>query len=186
MRITAAILLSLGLYAGQAGASLPVPLPAAVLADARQVAGELRPLGSGEMRWFGFKIYDAALWVPAGVGWSTETVFALAIRYAREIEGERLVEATLDEMRRMGLADEARIARWREPLTRALPSVAVGDTLVGLSVPDGGARFWHDGKSTAILEDSDLARAFFAIWLDSQTREPALRLKLLGLEQVSR
>ena len=31
-----------------------------------------------------------------------------------------------------------------------------------------------------------LAQAFFAIWLDERTREPALRARLLGLEEVTR
>jgi hypothetical protein len=31
-----------------------------------------------------------------------------------------------------------------------------------------------------VLADPQLARAFFAIWLDARTREPQLRARLLG------
>lgn len=153
-------------------------LPAAVEA----AAGPLRLSGEGEMRWLGFKLYDAALWVePGGVVASAE--HALAIRYARPIAAERLVETSLDEMRRLGERDEVRLARWRGALERALPSVAEGDTLIGLHRPGRGASFWHQGRLTAHIDDPALARAFFAIWLDERTREPALRARLLGLAE---
>ncbi len=87
---------------------------------------------------------------------------------------------------RLGLADEPTLARWGEALAAALPSVAAGDTLTGLHRPGQGAAFWHDGRATVELDDPALAQAFFAIWLDERTREPALRARLLGLEEVTR
>lgn len=158
-------------------------LPPAVAA----VAGPMQLAGEGEMRWLGFKLYDAALWVEARreVGEASPDVdegeHALVIRYARAITAERLVEVSVDEMRRLGERDEARLARWRTLLQQALPSVAAGDTLVGLHRPGRGASFWHQGRLTAHIDDAALARAFFAIWLDERTREPELRARLLGL-----
>lgn len=161
-----------------------VALPGAVSAVISGPDGALRALGSGEMRWFGLKLYDAALWVPAGQPWSVEGPYALALRYARNIPGERLVDTSIDEIRRLGYTDEAVLARWREALSLALPSVSSGDTLVGVRLAGGGARFWHLDRPTADIDDAELARAFFAIWLDPRTREPALRARLLG-EQAS-
>lgn len=170
----------------QSGLAAAVPLPSALMTERSAPGGDYRQLGSGEMRWFGLKVYDAALWVPAGSAWSADTAFALAIRYARHIAGDKLVDSSIDEMRRLGFGDETRLARWRSELTRALPSVAPGEILVGARIPGAGARFWHDGKPTAELGDPDLARAFFAIWLDSRTREPALRARLLGEDRALR
>lgn len=153
-------------------------LPEAVEA----AAGPLQLAGEGEMRWFGFKLYDAALWVESGGAVATSE-HALAIRYARPIAAERLIEVSLDEMRRLGERDEGRLARWRGVLEKALPSVAEGDTLIGLHRPGRGASFWHQGRLTAHIDDPALARAFFAIWLDERTREPALRARLLGLAE---
>lgn len=144
------------------------------------IAGELQPRGSGEMRWFGFKVYEASLWVAPGTAQITERPFALAIRYARALPAERLVDASIDEMRRLGFGDDARLARWRTLLERALPSVAAGETLIGLHQPGRGVRFWHQGRPLADIADEELARAFFAIWLDERTREPDLRARLLG------
>jgi hypothetical protein len=84
--------------------------------------------GTGEMRWFGLKLYDAALWVdsaqPAGAGPALQKPYALALRYTRAISGEALVTASLEEIRRLGETNEGRLARWKPLLEKALPSVA--------------------------------------------------------------
>lgn len=161
--------------AGAQGAT--VSLPPAV---SRQV-GALLPLGAGEMTWFGLKIYAASLWVTLPTPQPlSDGPFALAIRYERQIPGARLVATSIEEMARMGFGDEAQRERWRGLLSQALPSVAPGETLVGLNLPGSGARFWHNGRLTAEIKDEQLARAFFAIWLDERTREPELRARLLG------
>jgi len=146
----------------------------------------LREIGRGELRWLGFKLYDAALWARAPGAQAMDDEYVLSIRYARAVTSERLVELSLDEMRRLGLADEPTLARWAGALAAALPAVAAGDTLTGLHRPGRGAAFWHDGRPTAELDDPALAQAFFAIWLDERTREPALRARLLGLADGAR
>ena len=146
----------------------------------------LREIGRGELRWLGFKLYDAALWARAPGAQAMDDEYVLSIRYARAVTSERLVELSLDEMRRLGLADEPTLARWAGALAAALPAVAAGDTLTGLHRPGRGAALWHDGRPTAELADPALAQAFFAIWLDERTREPALRARLLGLADGAR
>ena len=168
--------------------ALTLAQPAAAVALPRPVlatAGALQMAGSGEMRWFGLKLYDAALWVNAGgdAAQPLHKPYALALRYARAISGEALVAASLDEIRRLGETNEGRLARWKPLLEKALPSVAPGDTLVGLHEPGRGASFWHQGQLTARIDDPELAGAFFGIWLDARTREPRLRARLLGLAQ---
>ncbi len=147
---------------------------------------ELDHVGGGEMRWLGFKLYDAALWASARGEAAVGGAHVLSIRYARAISSERLVSVSLDEMRRLGVTDEARLARWGEALAAALPSVAAGDTLAALHRPGEGALFWHQGRPSGEIRDPELARAFFAIWLDPRTREPQLRAQLLGLAEGGR
>jgi hypothetical protein len=130
------------------------------------------------MRWFGFELYRARLWTPAE-GWRADGAFALELRYAREIPARRLVQASLDEMARLG-ADTARLAHWRGELERVFPDVRSGEVIVGVHLPGRGAEFHHQGRLTGRVEDNDFARLFFAIWLDPRTREPALRERLLG------
>lgn len=163
--------------------------PAAAVSLPPQVQALGTPLeqvGQGEMRWLGFKLYDAALWAGARGEAAVDAAHVLSISYARAISAERLVSVSLDEIRRLGFADEAQLARWGEALASALPSVEPGDTLAALHRPGEGATFWHQGRPTGEIKDPELARAFFAIWLDPRTREPRLRAELLGLAESAR
>ena len=170
-------LLAALVLAAPGAASATVSIPPAVI----EAAGPLQPLGAGKLRWFGFTIYEAALWVgPRGRQAVAEGGFALAIRYARSIPGAKLVATSIEEIARLGFGDESKRERWRSLLSRALPAVAPGETLVGLYLPGRGVRFWHEARPTAHIADEELARAFFAIWLDERTREPELRSRLLG------
>jgi hypothetical protein len=150
-------------------------LPAPLLRE----APELRFLGKGEMRWFGLHLYDASLW-SSGATWSPRQPYALAIEYAREIPGKRLVESSIAEMRRLGVQDEDKLARWADALTAVFPDVKKGDRIVGAHLPGKGATFFYRGQPAGSIEDSEFAETFFAIWLDPRTREPSLRKALLG------
>lgn len=151
------------------------PLPAPLIRE----APELRLLGKGEMRWFGLLLYDATLW-SSGQSWSPRQTYALAIEYAREIPGNRLVESSIAEMRRLGMQDEAKLARWADELARVFPDVKKGDRIVGAHLPGKGATFFFQGQPTGSIDDAEFAERFFAIWLDPRTREPSLRKALLG------
>lgn len=138
-------------------------------------------LGDAQMRWFGMRIYDAALWVRAGTEWSPDAAFALEIRYGRAIKSRRLVEVSLEEMQRLQVAGEARLRSWQGLLEAAFPDVERDHTIIGLRLPDGGVRFFHQGQLTVEIDDPAFAEAFFAIWLDERTRAPEMRQGLLGL-----
>ena len=139
-----------------------------------------RQWGSGEMTWFGISLYRATLWV---AGADPENLpgngpIALQLDYRRDIPRERLVQSSLDEMRRLG-ADEAQLARWASDLRRVFPDVKEGDSIVGVHHPGRGASFYHRGQASGEVADAEFARRFFAIWLDPETRSPSLRASLL-------
>lgn len=157
-------------FAVVAYARLPVPV-----SDAEQ----WRVQGSGEMRWFGFSIYNAKLW-RSGERWQIDAPYALELTYRRNISSEQLVNTSIEEMERLGEKDAQRLQRWRLALERVFPSVRDGDVIVGLHEPGRGARFFFNGSPTGSLNDARLAAAFFAIWLDPRTRAPDLRVRLLA------
>ena len=159
---------------------LGLALALAAGASAAVLPPDWRLLGQGEMRWFGFRLYAASLWAPDG-RWQPEQPYALELRYARDIPARRLVEASIEEMQRLGAADPERLARWKVELERVFPDVRSGDVIVGLHQPGSGAEFYHQGRLTGRVDDAGFARSFFAIWLDPRTREPGLRASLLGL-----
>lgn len=167
-------LIALSACAAQAAANWTLP------DIVRAEASDWRIRGEGELRWFGFRVYDAALWVRGDQGWRPEHPFALELRYGRAIPSARLVEASLTEMRRLRVADEPTLERWRPRLEEAFPNVDAGDVIVGLREADGSVAFYHRGALTVRIAEPGFAEAFFAIWLDARTREPALRARLLG------
>ncbi len=156
-------------------------------ADLATAAGEPRQLGQGRMRWFGLALYDATLWVGADHRrggapdhWRWDHPFALDLRYARDFKGTKLADASVDEIRRLGLADAAKLDAWRAHMVAALPDVKKGERITGVFRPGVGAEFFHQERSTGLVPDPEFARAFFSIWLDPRTREPKLRAALLG------
>lgn len=174
-RLSLPVLAFLGaLAAGTATAQALPPSAASLVPQAREA-------GQGRLKWWGLHIYDARLFV-SGQGFRANEPFALALRYARDFEGPRIADTSLDEMRRLGFGNEADQRRWREAMSTLFPDVKRGDELTGVSVPGRGAVFFHNGRRIGEVDDPDFARAFFAIWLDPRTRAADLRQRLLGGE----
>lgn len=142
-------------------------------------AAPLREIGAGSLHWFGLHVYDARLAV-AGERFDPAEPFALTLRYARELSGERIAEASIDEIRRLGFGTPADHRRWRDEMRRVFPDVRRGDELTGASTPGRGAQFLLNGRSIGSIDDQEFARAFFAIWFDPRTRSRDLRASLLG------
>ena len=135
-----------------------------------------RRWGSGEFRRFGFLVYEATLW--AGSDDPLRPPLALKLTYKRNISGRDIADASVKEIRNLGVADEARLKGWGEQMVRIFPDVRSGDHIVGLHLPDE-ARFFHNDRSIGTIDDPAFARAFFAIWLDAGTSAPDLRAALL-------
>ena len=155
-------------------------LAAATTPSWRAELPQAAEVGGGELRWFGLRIYRAALWSeqpfdPAGR-------FALQLTYHRSISRERLVQTSLDEMRRLGSAprEPAQLAHWEAQLRRAFIDVAPGDQLIGVHLPGHGMRLYDQRRLVADIADPALAQAFFGIWLHADSRDQDLRRQLLG------
>ncbi len=158
----------------QAQPSAPVPV-AAELPD-------MQWSGSSRMRFFGFDIYDVALWVAPGfrAGSFAEHGLALELTYLRPLSGHAIAQRSLQEMRRAGELTQARAQRWLATMQEAFPDVMVGDRITGLHRPGVGARFWHNGQLRKVVPDPEFSRLFFGIWLSETTSEPQLRTALLS------
>lgn len=152
---------------------------ASLPSELRAESANLRVLGQGRMRWFGLHLYDATLWVQ-GRDWQWDQTFVLDIRYARSFDGSRIADVSAEEMSRLGYRDERKLDAWRDVMRRAFPDVRSGDHITGVYRPGTGVEFFHQGRSTGMINDPEFARAFFSIWLDPATREPKLRAALLG------
>ena len=148
--------------------------------------GNARLAGQGHYRWFGFKIYDAQLWV-GDQGYRPHAPesakFALSLTYARDLYGKHIARTSLDEIRKLGFGTSEQHEVWLKRMEALFPDVHEGTRISGIYLPDHGARFYLNGKLLGEIADSDFARAFFAIWLDPRTSASSLRNSLLSSAQ---
>jgi hypothetical protein len=151
------------------------PLPPAVTSLAPSL--ELR--GGGEFTFFGLSIYDAYYWSRLR-DFASDQPFALDLHYHRRLDGGAIADRSVEEIAKQGHGSAEQRERWREAMRRIFPSVVKGDRLTGLHLPDGTARFFHNGRPIGDIADPGFARAFFGIWLDPRTSHANFRKKLLG------
>lgn len=136
-------------------------------------------VGSGTLRFFGLRVYDATLWAPRGA-WASGQPFALELRYARSFDGAATAKRSIEEIRAQRSLPESTLARWEAQLAAIFPDVRDGDRLIGVRVPGEGAAFYQGTRPIGRIADELLADAFFDIWLAPATRAPELRARLLG------
>jgi hypothetical protein len=164
-------------------------LPAAAGANAgppevAQALPEARLVGDSRLRFLIFQVYDIRLWSPASGAdiarrWD-QVPLALEIAYALALDGGRIAERSLEEMRRQGPIPAERERRWLAHLKRLIPDVEPGDRVTGVQQPGVGLRIYLNGVLRGEVLDPDFTRTFFGIWLAPQTSEPDLRLRLVG------
>ncbi len=144
----------------------------------------LKPVGRGELRFLGLKIYEARLYAeqPTAGKRATELYrqpFALRLTYARGLKGRDIASRSAKEMARLRGSELPR--DWSAALEALFPNVSAGDEITGVYLPQQGARFYLNGRPIGSIQNPDLAQTFFDIWLSDRTPEPTLRAALLGL-----
>jgi hypothetical protein len=166
------------------GGAAPVPsLP--IAATPQPLLSGARLAGSAKLRFWGFDVYQATLWVRPGFQAPdfTRHAFALELDYLRDFTGAAIAGRSIEEMRRIGRFSDAKAEAWQVALRNALPDVKKGDRIAGLHVPGVGVRFLLNGKPFGEVRDAEFASLFFGIWLSPGTSEPAMRQSLLAQVQ---
>ncbi len=162
---------------------IALPSALAVSTPVADLLPQASPLGSGSFRWFGLKLYDARLWAERRTFSSTDWMrspLALELTYARTLYGARIAEASVDEMKKLGLGSAAQQRAWLDAMKQIFPNVEEGTQLIGLYQPGQATRFFRDGVAIGEVADPEFGPAFFAIWLHPRTSAPKLRSALLG------
>lgn len=167
-----------------ASVAAPSAVPSAVPSYISENLPEARLAGEGGYSWFGLQLYQAQLWVgPAGYQSAMpETApFVLELRYARNLDGQKIAEASYEQMQKIKAGSEQQRLAWRDTMLRIFPDVKQGQRIAAAwrAGVAPGMRFYLDGKVMADVPDSDFARAFFAIWFSPATTAPQLRAALL-------
>lgn len=139
------------------------------------------------MRFLGFDIYGARLWVQTGFDAANYGAHPLALEltYQRNFTAAAIAKRSLEEMRRVGNFSDQQATRWQQALQAALPDVRPGDRLVGVHQPGTGTVFQMGGRVVGEVSDAEFSRLFFGIWLSPQTSEPGLRQELLAAARAA-
>lgn len=162
-------LFSLQLWANSLPPELRSVLPTAALA------------GKAKLTFWGFEVYQAALWVAPGFAAAAyaDHGFALELTYLRDFAGADIAKRSLVEMGRQAPINADQARGWEAQMRALFPDVKAGERLTGVHLPGVGARFVFNGQPLGDIADAEFARRFFGIWLSPQTSEPKLRLALL-------
>lgn len=138
-----------------------------------------RMVGQSRLKMYFFKIYDAILYAPNGQFDQTQP-FALSLGYLRDFDGADIAQRSINEMRDLGYRNTAQLAQWLIQMELSFPNIIAGDVLTGVVDEQQHTRFYFNGKPTHTVADPEFTQAFFAIWLDSKTSQPKMRIQLLG------
>jgi len=174
-----------------AAALLCPGLPTASLAQAVGIAPwpevqanlpDSRWSGSARLRFWGFDVYDAQLWVAPSFTAAQygQHRLALSLTYLRSLRGKAIAERSLTEMRRQGPISPEQESVWLPAMQALFVDVAANDRLTGLHQPGQGARFWLNARPLGNMADASFSQRFFGIWLDTASSEPEMRRNLLA------
>ena len=138
---------------------------------------DLKTVGSGTFNFMFWKIYDISLLTASGKYQQGEQPLALAITYARDIEGNQLVSSTIDEWERQDISWQK---NWSSLLGDIFPNITEGDQLLLRVDEKYNSNFYFNEQPIGVIEDPEFTDAFLAIWLSSNTRSQKLTRELTG------
>jgi hypothetical protein len=143
---------------------------------------ELR--GAALLKYLFFDVYVAALYLPEGV----EAALALddvpkrlEISYLMSIDGPDFGPAAEKILRRSFSPEQLAPLRQRlEWLASKYRDIRPGDRYALTYLPGVGTELSLNGERIAVVEGSDFAQAYFAIWLGEKPIDRGFRERLLG------
>ena len=143
-------------------------------------------IGEGRLKILLWKVYDAALYSNTGT-YDNDEPFALELTYLRAVKGKKIVDTTMDEIRRLATTDISveRLKEWRQQLDSTIPDMKAGMIITGVRTSEGYTEIYVNAEKIDTIDDPAFTDGFFAIWLSEKTSEPGLRTKLLGLDNGS-
>lgn len=142
---------------------------------------EPRFVGKGRLsKWF-WDAYDAYLYSSSG-RYNPDDNFALSLDYLMDFSKEQIAKRSIDEIKKQGFRDKNKLKAWYYQLVEVFIDVDEGISITGIYFKDGTAAFYSGDKVLGYINDKQLARLFFDIWLSPKTSEPELRKKLLGIQ----
>ena len=155
----------------------------APIKSAEEIPETYRLVGTGCLSVLFWDIYNIQLGAPDGK-YRTYQPFALEFQYLRSVDRETIVKVSVEEIQQQSNFHSHVLADWQMQLVQIFPDIKKGDELIGLYDPQMPSQFFLNGTSIGEIDDADLSRHFFDIWLSEDTSKPQLRLQLLGRKSL--
>ena len=135
--------------------------------------------GEGRMKVMLWNVFDAQLYAQDGE-FDPNAPFALSLSYLRKLNSAKIVKTTIEEMRKQGQFTRSELDQWGSQLSQIIPNVGVGTTITGVRDSAGSTILYEGADQIGKLQDQRFTNGFFNIWLGEQTRNQALRNRLVG------
>ena len=136
-------------------------------------------IGEGTLKVFVWKLYDLKLFSETNY-FSWKNKFILEFDYKREMKKDRVIEASIKEMRRQKGVAKKEINAWQKYLEQGINTAQEGTKAAVEWTPAGQITFHYEGEPSVTINDVPFAKSFISIWLGKETSEPELRSALLG------
>lgn len=138
-----------------------------------------RTVGTYAFSRFGIPVYQATLSAPEGQHDPSQP-FELSLTYKLGLKGHKIAEQAIKEMRHQSISAH-RLKQWQTQLEAIIPNVQRGDTLTGRREKNGGFTLLKNREKVGNVDDPELSRAFFNIWLGTSSTNQKQRRSLLGI-----
>lgn len=136
-------------------------------------------VGSGTLDYAIWKVYTASLYTPTGE-WKSDHAMGLHIHYHIQLDGKKIAERSIHEMKEQGMPHREKWGKWKYQLKTIIPSVKANTHLSAIYIPGSGTQFYKGDQWIGSIPGDDFGVSFFGIWLNEGTSEPKLRRHLLG------
>lgn len=138
-------------------------------------------VGEARLSMYFWDIYDASL-VASNGQFKQGEPFAFSLTYLRDFDGKDIASYSVDEMRKLGMVDEMKLAKWYQTMLEIFPDVKEGETITGIVDQGKSSHFFVGDQLLGLVHDEEFSVWFFSIWLSERTSEPEMRMKLLGMQ----
>lgn len=145
--------------------------------------------GHGNLVVFFMNIYKGTLWVQTknsnpgrDLQWLFSQPFSLSITYNRDIEKQKLVDVSLEELKRYFPEKSTSEQTYRSQLSAIFTQdIRETDRISALFDPKSGLQFTLNGQNIGSISDINFAKEYIQIWLHPNAKYQRFRGKLLGL-----
>jgi hypothetical protein len=145
----------------------------------------LKLVGTGLLRYFGFKAYVGALYIEEKNNLDTlfsDTAKRIEIEYMRSIKGSDFGPATIKSLKK-NIDEETynRLSGRIEHHNSLYEDVQPGDRYALTYVPGKGTELTLNGKPKGVIRGADFAAAIFKIWVGPRPISESFKEQIMGL-----